>query len=295
MLLMEINYLKLMQHFKIVAQYMNYKEAATHLGISYGGVIKSLKSLEQKLNVKLFKKSGWNIVLTPEGKVFLDRVNFLLEEIHKTEFLIKGKSFDLFLPRSLTILTTVGLANEYIYKLLPQLKSLYPQIIVNLFSSTEEYSLDKEQFDIYIGPQIVNFSGYNIKKLNQVHFKFYATKKYLDKYGAPNTSNDLKDHRVVRFAPRNNVFFEDLNQNYQDLKKSFTFSTNSYLVELNLVKEGEAIAMLSTEFVQHRALDVIDLFPDAPSESSEIVMQYKNNINLELLENILFILKEIMP
>jgi DNA-binding transcriptional LysR family regulator len=289
---MDINYLNLLMHFKTVAQCLNYNTAGLQLGISYSGLTKSIRALEQYLGVKLFKKSRWNIALTPEGKIFLDRVHTIFEEIQKAELSIKGKIKNQSEITYLTILTTTGLANDSLYQILPIMRDLYPNLVIHLLASTFEYSLDNDKFDIYIGPKIENFSGFNIKKITNIFFKYCAVEKYKDKFGLPKTIDDLKNHRLVLYSSNKISSFTEINKKHNHTNDLFMFSTNSYLAELNLVKSGEAIGLISPTLAKFHKIDVIDIFENESPVISEIYIQHKNIVKKEIIEKIFSLCKK---
>jgi DNA-binding transcriptional LysR family regulator len=73
---METNRLR---QFCTVAETQNLRKASEILGISHGGLFKSLKVLEEDLGFALFRKEGRGIVFTEEGKNFYPRAQKFLE------------------------------------------------------------------------------------------------------------------------------------------------------------------------------------------------------------------------
>ncbi len=75
---METNRLK---QFKILAETGNLRQAATLLHISHPGLSKSIRTLEEELNIKLITRDGRGIKITQEGQRFLVEIeNFLSAE-----------------------------------------------------------------------------------------------------------------------------------------------------------------------------------------------------------------------
>ena len=68
-------------YFQKVAQLQHYHQAARELNISQPSLSRSISNLEEDLGVQLFKKNGRNIELTKYGKIFLEHVNRILEEV----------------------------------------------------------------------------------------------------------------------------------------------------------------------------------------------------------------------
>lgn len=73
---METNRLR---QFCVIAETQNLRKASEILGISHGGLFKSLKVLEEELGYTLFRKEGRGIVFTEEGKRFYPKAQKFLE------------------------------------------------------------------------------------------------------------------------------------------------------------------------------------------------------------------------
>lgn len=71
-----------LEYFQAVARLQHYHNAAQELSISQPSLSRSMSLLEEELNIILFEKKGRNIVLTKAGRVFLEHVNKIMDEVH---------------------------------------------------------------------------------------------------------------------------------------------------------------------------------------------------------------------
>lgn len=78
-----------LEYFQTIAELQHFRQAAELLNISQPSLSRSMSSLEQELNVLLFERQGRNVVLTKSGRVFLEHVNRILDEIHIAEYKMK--------------------------------------------------------------------------------------------------------------------------------------------------------------------------------------------------------------
>lgn len=78
-----------LEYFQAVAKLQHFRQAAELLKISQPSLSRSMAALEQELNLVLFERQGRNVVLTKPGRVFLEHVNKILEEIHIAEYKMK--------------------------------------------------------------------------------------------------------------------------------------------------------------------------------------------------------------
>lgn len=73
--------LQQLYYFKTIAEMEHYTRASEVLSISQSSLSHAIQNMEHELNVKLFARSGRNIVLTKYGKMFLPYVKQSLEAL----------------------------------------------------------------------------------------------------------------------------------------------------------------------------------------------------------------------
>jgi DNA-binding transcriptional LysR family regulator len=87
-----------LQTLVAVTNAKSFSKAADDLGVTQSAISQSIKNLESKLEIKIFKRSGKNVVLTSEGEKlfhfgshFLSEMQETLDEIQSDRELMKGK------------------------------------------------------------------------------------------------------------------------------------------------------------------------------------------------------------
>ena len=73
--------LKQLEYFQMASRLKNITRAAERLKVSQPNITIAIKKLETELGVVLFDRKQKQLNLTPEGKIFLARVNFALQQI----------------------------------------------------------------------------------------------------------------------------------------------------------------------------------------------------------------------
>ena len=88
-----------LQTLVAVSRAGSFSKAAEQLGVTQSAISQSIKNLEKKIDIKLFKRSGKTVVLTPEGEKlyslatgFLDQMDETLEDIKESKDQMKEKS-----------------------------------------------------------------------------------------------------------------------------------------------------------------------------------------------------------
>ena len=70
-----------MIYFQTIAKHEHFRLAATELNLSQPSLSRSIATLEDELGVILFERKGRNVALTKSGKLFLEHVNRILDEV----------------------------------------------------------------------------------------------------------------------------------------------------------------------------------------------------------------------
>ena len=70
-------------YFATLAQLQHVTRASEKLNIAQPSLSKAIANLEQELGVDLFEKQGRNVVLTRQGKLYLDYVEKALESLEE--------------------------------------------------------------------------------------------------------------------------------------------------------------------------------------------------------------------
>lgn len=69
-----------MEYFHVIAKIGNMTKAAEYLHVAQPALSSALARISDEVGYSLFVKQGRNIVLSPQGKIFLQHVNKILEE-----------------------------------------------------------------------------------------------------------------------------------------------------------------------------------------------------------------------
>ena len=111
-----------------VANACSFSKAAEDLGVTQSAISQSIKSLEQKIEVKLFKRSGKKVVLTTEGEKlyflasdFLMRIENTLDEIRYDKEEMSGK---------VRVGTLIGIGKSWLAPALLKFAKDYPDLTV---------------------------------------------------------------------------------------------------------------------------------------------------------------------
>jgi DNA-binding transcriptional LysR family regulator len=154
---MRIN-LNQLRAFFLAAREKSVTKAATSLYVTQPAVTMQIKSLEQDLGLKLFKKYGKSLELTEAGGVLFGYAEKIFEIVEEMEYVLKGHA-DL-THGSLTIGTTRSFARHLMPGLLSRFQKRFPKVKVTLeVGSSQE-----------IADGVLNFS-YDVGTIGRLPYK----------------------------------------------------------------------------------------------------------------------------
>ena len=143
---MQIQYsLEQLLAFQYVAENLSFKKAAERLHLTPTALSHRIKKLEIFLNLKLFERRTRKIMLTAEGEFLLKHVQAGFAQIQQAVDQLQAHKQRLF-----TITTIPTYATEWLIPYLPELQSLYPEVMFSVHASYETVNMLTGQYDLAI-------------------------------------------------------------------------------------------------------------------------------------------------
>lgn len=143
---MQIQYsLEQLLAFQYVAENLSFKKAAERLHLTPTALSHRIKKLEIFLNLKLFERRTRKIMLTAEGEFLLKHVQAGFAQIQQAVDQLQAHKQRLF-----TITTIPTYATEWLIPYLPELQSLYPEVMFRVHASYETVNMLTGQYDLAI-------------------------------------------------------------------------------------------------------------------------------------------------
>lgn len=196
--------LNLYKTFYDVAKSESISEAAKKTFTSQPAISKSIKKLEETLNVKLFYRNLDGIKLTSEGEKLLFYVeeafnNLLVGErnITENEKLQSGK---------LTIGVPSQIGTFFVFDSISKFHKIYPNIEITIISSSTKSLLKKlklHEIDFIIDSSPINDVQEDviIRSLKKVDNCFIVSKKYEDKIKNIKSLKNIENYPLILPVP----------------------------------------------------------------------------------------------
>lgn len=185
--------------FLAVVSAGSFTKAGHRLEMSQSAVSRQLSSLESSLKVSLLQRSAQGIRLTEAGEVLVSSASEMLERFSYGLARIEEFKGDARGP--LKISTAVVFGSSWLTSKIVRLRELYPDIsIMLLLSDNIEVNLQSRQADMairFISPHQNDFIQ---RYLMKIRFRVFASRQYLDRFGAPETAQDLDHHHIIAYG-----------------------------------------------------------------------------------------------
>lgn len=135
--------------FESAARHQSFTKAAEELALTQSAICRQIASLEEFLNVELFRRSRRGVKLTEAGLSYARRVAAQLDAVERDTLAVMGQQGAMSIE--LAVVPTFG--TQWLLPRLKDFQRLHPQVTVNLTNRTRPFLFADTDFDaaIYFG------------------------------------------------------------------------------------------------------------------------------------------------
>ncbi len=192
-----------MQIFEKVAKHNSFSAAAENMGLSKAMVSKHIASLENSLDVLLLNRTTRRLSLTESGVAYLERIKHILADIEETELAVSKLSSE---PRGTLKLTApTSFGSFHLARAIGGYKQIYPDVQIEMVLTERLYDLVEDRLDLAIHVGHLDDSSLVAKRLASARMVICGSPAYFEKYGIPETPEDLIHHQCLIYSPRTPV------------------------------------------------------------------------------------------
>lgn len=243
---MPINELRAIATFAKAAELGSLRKAAQAQGVSPQAASQTLAQLEQHLGVRLMHRTTRNLALTDEGRQLLEATQPALGALERALERVRQSRDSVAGP-----LRIVGPRFPFAAVIWPVIELFcqeYPDVLpdVQLDDSIGNWVQDRVDVGFRIGapPQ----DGLIARHLFPVQLIVCAAPAYLARHGAPQTLDELTNHRCSVFRPPGTgqvlPWYLDVNGQVVSRDVAPALTTNDSDLELQAVLSGQVLGQL---------------------------------------------------
>jgi DNA-binding transcriptional LysR family regulator len=184
--------------FHSAAEAGSFTHAGESLRMSQSAVSRQVSALEKDLGVALFHRHARGLMLTEQGELLFRTTNEVMNKLHTAETLLSDTTSK---PAGdLRVTAPTGLGTVWITQRIREFVELYPEIRIELVLHDDQLDLSMRMADVAIWAREPQQSDLIRRPLFSMHMHAYASTNYVKKFGAPQTVEDLDNHRIVSFG-----------------------------------------------------------------------------------------------
>lgn len=284
--------LELYRIFKIVADEENLTKASEILHISQPAVTKHIKNLESELNVKLFKRSKYGMLLNENGKKLYLQIKDSIDVLEKSE--------DIFnIHKEINLGVHVNMPNKiYNSAILKFYESnqnsiinIHQEAAKNMFSMLEKQKIDLA-FSKKYSDDIYNSRDIKFIKIGELHDVFIvnANSQYLNKNLSKKDLRNITIYTLKKFSSAYQNLIKELEYNKND---EINVVNVNYTAMLELLKVRDIVTVITKEYVEEKLADnelhILDVGFTLPNV--EFGVYYNVNNKFKELNDFIEILK----
>lgn len=238
--------------FTRVVECGSFSGAAELTGHSTSYVSKEINKLESRLGVRLLNRTTRSIGLTPDGKVFFEQCQQLVEN---AEDALNTVNLAQQQPKgTLKISCPITFGLNYVKPLIADYMALYPEVHLDIDLSDNQIDVVQDGYDLAIrASQQLEDSTLISKRLGRYHIYNVASPSYIEKFGEPKSAEDLSHHRCVSYSnlkTPNRWSFIDANNKTVNVQVPKTVICNNADMEVYLTERGQGICRLPEFYIQ---------------------------------------------
>ncbi|MGA8077062.1 MAG: LysR family transcriptional regulator [Xanthobacteraceae bacterium] len=180
--------------FAKVVELGGFSSAARQLNLATSVVTTHVKSLEERLQVRLLNRTTRTVSLTEAGRAYYERCVQILSEIEDAEDTIQTLQLK---PRGILRINTSPAVPLVLAPSLAEYNKLYPDVTIHLTATSLMLDLVEQGFDLAIW-----YAGAPNSSLIRKHLASYrailcASPDYLAKHGHPKHPAELANHKCI--------------------------------------------------------------------------------------------------
>ena len=243
--------------FLACARALSFRAAAKNLGLTSSTVVRRISALEEELGFTLFDRLPNGVQLTREAARLVSSANQI--EQGAFDFQRRIETFDPNKRGIVRISATEGIGSYWLMPRLIEFQRGNPMMVIDLNASEGLVDVSRMEADVAIQFEEPKNPHVMRRRLASLHIYPYASRRYIDVYGMPQSKDEMLDHRLVdQVGPQLDEGAWPRYLGIDDIEGVVGIRTNSSAAHFYAVERGAGIGGLPT-FASALGADLIPI------------------------------------
>jgi DNA-binding transcriptional LysR family regulator len=174
-----------------------FAAAARALDMSPSSVTVYVRTMEERLGVRLLNRSTRKVSLTEVGQAYYQRCVQILADLEDADQVALATQSK---PRGSLRLNASVVIPSLIAPVISEFVRLYPETSIDMTMTDRMVDMVEEGFDLAIRNIPVADSSLIVRSIAPYRFVICATPEYLERHGTPRRPEDLASHNCLIYA-----------------------------------------------------------------------------------------------
>lgn len=293
---------KLLDGIVIFVEVINagsFTKAADSSGHSTSYISKEVNKLEDRLGVRLINRTTRSISLTPEGELYFQQCQQIIDDAHQAESSVNQRQLE---PKGLLkVSCPISFGIPHLKPILAKFLSLYPKVNLELNMTGRQVDVVADGFDVVIKTAAeLEDSSLISRLLMKSNGVTVASPKYLAEYGKPLHPSELSQHKTITYsyAKTPNIWqYQTQKGESISVQLNSRMITNSPEMELELALAGQGITRMPKFNLSDKLVtgELVTLFDDYQKTPINVYLVYasKKHMSAKVRCFIDFVMQEV--
>ncbi|MET0774209.1 MAG: LysR family transcriptional regulator [Pseudomonas mandelii] len=281
-----MNKLELLRTFVRVSEMSSFTLAGESLGLPRSTVSEHVQALETLLGTRLLQRTTRRVQATQDGLVLYERSKDLLSHMDDIEGLFRQD------PASLVGRIRIDmpnfLARQVVMPQLPEFMARHPHLELEISTTDRRVDLLREGFDCVLRVGWQPDQSVVARRVCDFAMVNCASPAYLQRYGIPETLEDLAQHRMVHYVgvlgSRSDGFLYEVEGKPRQLPMAGSVTVNSTDAYELACLGGFGLIQAPVKGMQSHLSsgDLVAVLPQFSAPSMEVSLLYARQRHLPL-------------
>ncbi len=268
-----------LRSFHAAAETGSLTAAGAELEISQSAVSRQIAALEQQLGVSLFQRHARGLALTDAGYALHKSTQKMETAARSASSALRDQQET---PQGDLIVTApVAFGSTWLVPRLEEFVRDHPELHLDLRLDDREYDLLKLEAECAVRLWPADKADLIQRKLTNVKMSLYAAPSYLKRYGAPDSPDDLDQHRIISYGSENSPmqgvnWAERIGRDDQPARQAH-LKVNNVFAMLRAVEAGIGIADLP-DYMAATVPSLVKILDDHTGPSFELYFIYPSDL-----------------
>jgi DNA-binding transcriptional LysR family regulator len=227
--------------FSKTVEARSLSRAAAELGVPRATISRRLARLEERLGVRLLRRTTRSLALTDAGEALYRHARIVLDAVHHAEASVRQA--DDAVRGELRVSVPPNLDASFSAMICDFVRR-YPEVRLHVHSATQHVDLQRGGYDVALRAASALEPGLVARTLTRIPLVAVASPAYLEARGTPRTRRDLRSHRCIMGFARGELPQTHWPSSDGNFQVEGAFFANDMFLLCDVALQGLGIALL---------------------------------------------------